>query len=342
MARIASQSKGGYYPTPIEQLNLLCKAIKFHPQEDADNFLNIIDPCCGEGEALKFFANRLHESNPVTYGVELEEGRCQSARAILDHVIHDGYENLRTESKFSLLWLNPPYDEGFGERLEVTFLRSLTGKNNVLGKDGLLFFCIPQYVLKPAAGIISGRFHDVRVYRFTDEFYPIFKQVVLIGTFGKDPNGKSKEIYKMLRDLGDQGPEAIPTLEEIERDIDLYPSPSGIDIFRANRLSVNELKQDLMSSPLLKDVEEKLSPISNRAKMKNPMLPLKATHTAVAIASGAVGGNMGTHIISGITKQIVTTEARYDEAGKKNGETITKDFRSVVRVFWPAGIHDLE
>ncbi|MEF3309373.1 DUF6094 domain-containing protein [Paenibacillus sp. GYB004] len=241
------------------------------------------------------FAEQLHESNPVTYGVELEEGRYHTAKTVLDHVIHDGYENLRTESNFSLLWLNPPYDEGFGERLEVTFLRSLTGKNNVLGKDGLLFFCVPQYVLKPAAGIISGRFHDVRVYRFTDEFYPVFKQVVLIGRFGKDPNGKSKEIYKLLRDLGDQGPEAIPTLEEIEQDIKLYPSPSSIEIFRANRLSVEELQRDLKTSPLFKDVEEKLTPVSNRAKMKNPMLPLKATHTAVAIASGAVGGNMGTH-----------------------------------------------
>lgn len=46
--------------------------------------------------------------------------------------------------------------------------------------------------------------------------------------------------------------------------------------------------------------------------------------------------------ISGITKQIVDTEARYNDAGDKIGEMITKDFRSVVRVFWPDGVHDLE
>jgi len=342
MARIASQSKGGYYPTPVKEMELLCKRIRFQLREEegAQPIINLIDPCCGQGEALKQIADSLKIGNPITYGVELEEGRCNTAATVLDHVIHDGYENLRTVPKHSLLWLNPPYDDGFSERLELTFLRALTGKNNVLEKHGLLIFCVPQHVLKPAAGVLSGRFRDIRVYRFTDENYPVFDQVVLIGRYGKDKN--SRDYYKMLREVGDEGPEALPSLDEIDEDILVYSSLENIDLFRAGRLKPEELKRDFVESPLFKDLEHKLVPASSRAVMKNPLLPLKPTHTGIAIASGAVGGNMGSHIISGITKQITDVEDRTNEDGEKVGELITKHFRSVVRVFCSSGVHDLE
>ncbi|MEF2246444.1 DUF6094 domain-containing protein [Paenibacillus sp. IITD108] len=340
MARIASQSKGGYYPTPVEELHLLCKYLQ-GVLENEESIINLLDPCCGEGEALHMIAQALGDSRCIqTYGVELEEGRVNKAASYLKHVLHDGYENMRTEAKFSLLWLNPPYDERFGERVELTFLKALTGRNNMLERDGLLLFCVPQHVLKPAAGVISGRFRDVKVFRFTDANYLVFKQVILIARYGKSQD--SKAIYKWLRGLGDQGPEAIPTLQEIDEVMKVFSSTGPIQYFRAGRLKLNELQMDFSNSPLLTEVGNKISPKSTRASMKNPMLPLKPTHTGIAIASGAVGGNMGTHIISGITKATTDVEEVRDEDGNCTGEMITKSFQSIVRVFSPSGIYDLE
>ncbi len=294
MATIASQSKGGYYPTPIHELELLCRQLKLNESNlnvDEDQIVNLIDPCCGEGEALQIISGFLNTK--YTYGVELEENRAAKASSCLYHALHDGYENLRTEARFSLLWLNPPYDERHGERLEVIFLKALTGKNNVLERNGLLLFCIPQYVLKPAAAVLSGRFSDIQVFRFTNQNYPVFKQVILIGRYGKSKD--SKAIYKWLRELSDVDPNDLPTLEEIDDPIKVYPSSGSIAYFRAGRLKLEEMQRDFRESPLFPDVEQKLTPVSNKARMKNPMLPLKPTHTGIAIASGAVGGNMGTH-----------------------------------------------
>lgn len=47
MARIASQSKGGYYPTPIEELHLLCKYLQGVLEND-ESIINLLDPCCGD------------------------------------------------------------------------------------------------------------------------------------------------------------------------------------------------------------------------------------------------------------------------------------------------------
>jgi len=342
MARIASQSKGGFYATPISQLELLCNKLKFISAGDGTHLVNLIDPCCGEGEALRFIADHLHGAQAATYGVELEESRYLTAQTVLDHVIHDGYENLRTESKFGVLWLNPVYDDGFSERLEVTFLRALTGKSNVLEKDGILFFCIPQYVLKAAAGILSGRFRYIRVFRFTDDAYDVFKQVVVIAKYGKAKGEESKKNYKFLKEAGEQGPDALQTLAEIDEDIVVQSSAEPVDFFRAGRMQPEELNRDFASSPLFEEVAKRLIPISGKATMKNPLLPLKPTHTGIAIASGAVGGNMGTHIIAGVTKQITDVEERHNEEGRKTAEVITKHFKSIVRVYCRQGIYDLE
>ncbi|WP_240420314.1 DUF6094 domain-containing protein [Paenibacillus periandrae] len=73
-----------------------------------------MDPCSGEGIALEMLSDTLREQggNVKSYAVELEESRYEEAKQVLDHVIHDGYENLRTQPMFSLLWLNPPYQDG--------------------------------------------------------------------------------------------------------------------------------------------------------------------------------------------------------------------------------------
>ena len=53
MARLASQAKLGFYPTPPKTLELLCKIVK---RETENGVLHIFDPCSGEGVALAAIA----------------------------------------------------------------------------------------------------------------------------------------------------------------------------------------------------------------------------------------------------------------------------------------------
>lgn len=346
MARLGSESSGGYFPMPLDELTLLCNKFGLSAcPEEYSTTVKIIDPCCGKGDALRMIADSLHEQGVAvqTYGIELEDGRVKEAKGKLDYVIHDGYENLRTQPVFSLMWLNPPYQDGFTERTELSFLRQLSSnKHGVLAKDGILMFVIPQYVLKEAAALLSARFQQFRIYRFTDSNYDKFKQIVLIAKFGKANVLENKKNYKWLREISERDRDEIPTLAEIDEPIIVPYSTGTIDFFRAGRLNIEELAMDLSSSPIFNEIKKRMGTKNGYADLKRPMLPLKPTHMGVAIAAGAIGGNMGNHIISGITKRRKDITPIYDEDGRITGQKMSEYFQSIVRIFNDKGVFDLE
>ncbi|EST55760.1 hypothetical protein T458_05380 [Brevibacillus panacihumi W25] len=337
------KAKGDITPTPEKEIRLVASRLRVQGSGN----LHLLDPCCGKGEALRAIAEVLHHdhSKIQTYGVELEKERAANAGNVLDQVIQDGYENIRTEDKFSLLWLNPPYDNGFTERVETTFLRRLTNKStNVLLKGGLLLFCIPQYVLDDAALLLASRFSNIKVYRFTDENYPAFKQVVVFATHERPDPDERKQTALHLREIAMQSHESLPSLEEADGvTFHLQPIDDEIRLFRAGKLHEEELAKDLHSSPVFQTISEWFSPANSRnAELKNPVLPLKPTHYALAIAAGAVGGNMGNHLLVGVTKQIQEHSDTFNDDGNKTGEVTIKHHKSIVRVFTKEGIFDLE
>lgn len=344
MARIASQSKGGFYATPEGQMTLILPHLKV---KEGEGFLHLLDPCAGEGAALNqlgvhFRANS--NLNVQTYGVELEETRFLKAKCVLDNVIHDGYESIRTESKYNAVWLNPPYDEVFHERTELRFLRTLSSKSkNIFAPNGLLMFCVPQYVLDKCAMVLSERFHEVKVYRFTDDAYDTFKQVVVFGYFGSPQNReKIKETREYLKEITTIPPENVPTLEDISEEYFLQSSSASISVFRAGRLNPEELFGDLKESPVFTEFEKRITQEVSVSTMKRPLLPLKLAHAGIAIASGAVGGNMGSHIVVGLTKPVTELSEGVNEDGEVKKEIYTKHHKSVVRVFTRTGIHELQ
>lgn len=344
MARIASQSKGGYYPTPLKELQLITTHLAIHSTDEAQ-IINALDPCCGEGHALNVLAHSLKkqgQANVTTYGIELEETRANTAQTVLDHLVNDSYEWTRTEAKYGLLWLNPPYDEIQNERLELRFLKTLTSTSkNVLLPGGLLMFCIPQYVIKHCAVILASRFKDLRMYRFTDENYPVFSQVVVFGYFRKPTLKEQREQMEMVKAWTEMDPSEVPTLEHIEEGFIVPAHSEPIKIFRAGRLNIKEVAKDLKDSPVFDEFLRKIKQSSNQAIMKNPILPLKSTHVALAVASGAVGGNLGNHIVKGVTKQTTHVQQLYNDEGVNTGKKITKYHDSAIRLFTEDGIHEL-
>lgn len=345
MARLASEAKGGYYPTPPDEMALICARLKVEPGAS----VSILDPCAGEGEALKMLGDHINYqgASAKTYAVELEEDRAHKCKGITDHTLHCPYENARISAKsFSLMWLNPPYMERDGERVEVEFLRKLTDSNKAkLQPGGLLGFCIPQHVLKNAAALLAIRFDDVAIYRFTDKNFPIYKQVVVFGyqrskgRFGPEV----KQIREELKALAAADPELIPALDVDDGVFFTVPAVErDVTLFRGDVDDPYEIARDIDSAQDW-EIERILLPKRSTVTLKPPVLPLKPTHTAVTIAAGAIGGNMGNHLLVGRTKKVtdktvIPPEDEHDE----EKVILTERHVTNIRVFTKDGVFELQ
>lgn len=343
MARLHSEAKAGFYATPPGEMALVTNRLTVQPGAR----LNLLDPCAGKGAALRQMADALaaRGAEVKTYGVELEAERAEECRKVLDHVVKGDCFQLRaSHGVFSALWLNPPYQEtALGERAEVSFFYHLTAPDKYLRQDGLVMFCVPQYVLGPASLALASRLHGLKVYRFTDKNYGAFRQVVVFGYRGKTGRGPQvREIKEWLEEVAKQGPEALPPLDAPDGvTFEVPPAPASVTLFRGAVLDPEEIARDVLASPAWARVEDLLLPPSARrtARLKNPVLPLKLTHYAVAIAAGAVGGHMGTHILEGVTRKVVDRSEEEDEQGRKIKET--ERHVTTIRVFSREGVFDL-
>jgi hypothetical protein len=305
--------------------------------------VNLFDPCAGEGRALRQMAEVLagKGARVTTYGVELERFRAEKARKLLDHVIAGGYETIRmTNGAVSAMWLNPPYADMKGSgRVETMFLRDLTRER--LQPGGLLMFCIPQSTLSDCASVLANRFKDIEVYRFTDEHYPLFRQVVVFGYRREknDSGPEARQVSKRLAYLGRQGLEAIKPLDVQDgRTFAVPPAVKEISLFRGSEVARDEAAGAVARSTVFAKMEELLMPPPvARVKMSTPILPLKLAHIGTAIAAGAVGGNMGNHIVVGNTKKVVKTFDCDEKTIMQTEQMVT-----TIKVFSPQGIFVLE
>lgn len=71
LGRLTNHAKMGYFPTDLTHIGYLHEALDF-----PECCVNLLDPCCGEGYALKALAPSV---NSVTYGVELSNERAEAA-----------------------------------------------------------------------------------------------------------------------------------------------------------------------------------------------------------------------------------------------------------------------
>lgn len=337
MARLASIEKAGFYPTPLEETDLICSRLTAEPGSK----IAILDPCCGEGIALERMAKALQAQGAdiVSYGIELEEGRAKSAQDHLDHVICSPYEDaVVTPQAFSFMWLNPPYMDYGYERAEVVFLKDLTDPNKgKLQPGGLLGFCIPEYILKEAALLLAIRFQDIKVYRFTEN-YPVYRQIVVFGYRRKKrpSTDEFRETKEWLSNL-----DIIPRLDANDGvKFNVPQSNKEVKTFKPAQPSKDEVTNALQQSTAWKKAEELLPRLKQIQDRKPPVLPLKTAHIAVAIAAGAIGGSMGNHLLVGRSKKVVDSIVVPDEKGMT--ETQTERVITTVRVFSRDGIFDLK
>lgn len=154
--------------------------------------LCILDPCCGEGEALQILAEGLGIEPDHVYAVELHKARAEAAKLRLPeaHVLGpcSFFGADIPAARFSLAYVNPPFDyssDSPGFREEQQFLRRA---HDLLTPKGLMVLVCPLKALignENFSSMVDSMFEDVGVYRFPDEARP-YNEICVFGRKRKD------------------------------------------------------------------------------------------------------------------------------------------------------------
>lgn len=184
MARLAALAKALYYPTPSRVMDLIASTVLLK-SDDLGAYRTerprLLDPCCGEGLAAAQLATAWGMD---AYGVELDAGRAGQAAARMTKVLQGSYHQLQaTLGAFSVLFLNPPYDEGqepdgVSMRQEIQFL---SDSIQFLAPRGLLVYVPPRHILRNKAflGLIHDQFKSIEAWAFPEPEAQAFGQVVV-------------------------------------------------------------------------------------------------------------------------------------------------------------------
>jgi len=323
--RLAAQAKMGYYPTPDGVTPIIATYLKRH----REGLIRILDPCVGEGTALKLIGDRLKAE---TFGIELDIERGGRAKETLTKCLVTDYKNTRiSHGSFSLLWLNPPYDWAqrdsaleTSERYERTFLRDCIP---YLSSRGILVYLIPQRRLDGhIARMLSYRFHQISVFRFPEEEYRAFKQLVIFGVLKKKPD-KDESAAEYLKKCG-EFKAVIPYLPENPPNIYEVPlSPVRSDfLFRSKDIDPDDLAREILDYGVFPQIREMTTPLRMVEKIR-PIMPLRHGHLAQILACGLMNGVVWDRektnplLVKGVTKKEVKHSVHLEGDLEKHIET---------------------
>ena len=316
MARIASNIKMGYYPTPEKTLSCIKKFLV------AKDIVQILDPCCGDGSALFSLTESLRFSGHIGYGIELDIERALKASSLLGKRVVQGSifdAQISPLGCFGLLFLNPPYDSEEGERIEMKFLKHSL---KWLSTKGVLVFIVPEHILERSDNRewIGQHLRDIQVYRVHREDFPRFKQIVLFGYKRSSRVEEGEEIspppYKHIEDD-----------EDDNESVYVVPRTKGPEKFEAKEaVTEDEIHANWAN------LVAKLREIQNYKRIEKiiPLFPLRKGHLVTLIASGGLDGRIDTPngylLIKGYSGRIKIKRVEDEK------EVVTDTYNSAIRV----------
>jgi predicted RNA methylase len=327
MARLASNEKMGYYPTPSLSLEHIQRFFT-----GVDKLLYVLDPCCGEGYAVSNVLPYSADMWVTAYGVELDPERASVAERnigtgkVLQGSIFDA--QIRPLGCFGLLYLNPPYDSEDGERVEIKFLKHA---NRWLAPKGVLVFIVPEHIFeKPDhREWIGQHFRSIRVYRLHRDDFPTFNQVVMFG-YKRPSRSEVGEVippppYQHIEDV-------TPFLTD--RDRYTIPDTDGPTELFQMKESVTE--EDIAGyKPKLLAELDKIRGKAESLTQLSPLLPLRKGHLVTLLTAGALDGRIDTPdgflLVKGFSERVRYTREEDDK------EITTDTYNVCVRVIDATG-----
>jgi len=319
----------GYYPTDDPVVEIICSYLK-PPAEKG----RLFDPCAGEGKAASTLGIAL---NCETWGVELSPERAEKAQNVMDKVYQAPWQAcVLSDESVSWLYLNPPYefDRFDGQkRLEWDILKTTTSK---LMRGGLLTYIIPQKILgmMEVARLLAGHYEAITVYRFPDNLYEKFKQVVVLAYKRKVFHAPTDKEVLSLQNMATSELEPIETA--IEPVYELLPAPSrGANgkpiVFKRTDWEPDEVVEATIEAGVQKTSEwlDLIHPMRGLAQLSQPVMPLKKGHIAMLMASGM----MGTVRLTDEAGKPMLIKGRVIKVVEKTEQPDSKEADTVVEIY---------
>lgn len=328
--RMMNAVRLGYYPTDPAHVAMLKNGLAFPGKT-----VNLLDPCCGEGKALRRLADG---QDAVSYGAELDGSRAEAAESLLDHVAGGSYFFARiSRSAFHLLLLNPPYLRLHGgARSEKRFLFS---SYDHLMMGGVLIYIVPYYRLTAdICRFLAAHFEGVMAYRFCGAEFARFRQIAVLGR--RKPYADNPRLAALL-EAASFAPDKLPTLDRLPPGCYALPdTEKGVLLFQGDRFNVRELagQMEQLGSILPKQTAPDL-------QEKRPPLPLSIGQIGLVGGSGLMNGLIecdAPHVLKGRIvreKRMRTGQVTENPDGSTVTETVeTTVNRMVFNVLTPDGL----
>ena len=296
---LANVGKMGAYYTDLEHCRDIAKMFHFPEGQE----VSCLEPSIGNGEAIITVTGAKENSDIKIFGVELNnETACAVKKnPYITDILEADFLNdvFISNNVFSFCFGNPPYLDNVdmsGKRSELLFLEKV---GNYLCTGAILVWVIPYRVFSDAGYLRywHSRYDTLALYRFRNEEYEKFKQIVVVG--------KKKRFSTMLsasqmKEYQDQvfASDKIPILpDNFPEKIDVPPSPCNrVTVFSKRIFDPDAAKRAMPSLPtdLLRSFDEHMSvkPYSV-CSLGHPPIPLKKDSMYLVATSGGGQGLTG-------------------------------------------------
>lgn len=349
--RLGSTAKCGYYPAHADAVAGILRHLRLAEAKKESQF--ILDPCAGEGLAIKQIAEGLDIPFDRTYAVELDMGRSERIRENMPGVNVLGPATFMgvqvSPQSFGLVYCNSPFDfeEGGGRREEQAF--AMRSTHLLVPRGILILVCAMNKLIgnRSFVEFIDANFDEIQVYKFPEE-HRFYGELVLFGRkrkqeFPREAIYEHGELHQRewqwrssisiedIPTLGTRQPkdwECGSPREEREDTIRVWEIPHGWKphTFKKTSLTENELAEALAVSPLCSHFKD-VPPL----KLKRPPLPLDRGHLGLILASGmldgVVDGPHGPHVVRGSSSKLTyhNKELSGSDENPDTGAVTTKD-----------------
>ena len=363
MARPESWNNQGYVPTPEEIIPLLMHHLEVrcwaHSRYNTDAaYLDILDPCAGEGTAVTQlataltlpFSNRCNRAYDApsegyvhrirTWGVEVNDERHKEATKKMHAVFHGDFlqDYMARQGMFNIAWVNPPYDnmgDGTG-RVETRFL---TRAIEALGERGLLFYIVPEATANGDLPLLTQNFYSPSKLRFPDELYDAYKQVIVIAEKRVTPLGweyaKSASSWHCEATLGEMlGRDEVPY--RTKTDHNFYGDGLALHTGLIRKIDINldDLEQEVLAGGAIVGIKSRQAMDPEGSIVYSPpLMPLRKGHVIIQVANGQLNnavledpeGVKAPIIVRGTARKIQEEEHRAEDDDGELRELVTKD-----------------